>query len=63
MLPTQMVLGGSPTQFGGCCKNPPVFVEGIGGFFFFCLQEMMYSEKAKYRSQKQNPRFTSAGVF
>jgi hypothetical protein len=32
MLPTQVVLGGSPTQFGGCCKNPP-HLRGRGGFF------------------------------
>ena len=33
MLPTQVVLGGSPTQFGGCCKSPPVFSAWMGGFF------------------------------
>ena len=33
MLPTQVVLGGSPTQFGGCCKSPPVFFAWMGGFF------------------------------
>ena len=31
-LPTQVVLGGSPTQFGGGCKNSPASLQ-VGGFF------------------------------